>query len=84
MSDNSRKLAPVQNAVDDAMRAHIKLLVEVNPEDDDPITDASLLTGWIMVSAWMDPIDGSTRYFRLNSAGMATHEKIGLLREGLF
>ena len=80
------ELKPVQSLIDDALRDNLRAVLETcaNEEDDDPITETSVLTGWVVMSAWLDPIDGETRYFRLNSAGMAIHEKLGLLRQGLF
>lgn len=52
----------------------------VGPSDGDTVR----LLRWVAVAGWVDLATGETVLSRFGSDGLLTHERVGLLHEGLY
>ena len=76
-------LAPVQNALDNALREHFDVMRQEMDATDETVGPGALLGGWVIVTDWIDPTDGEHWYYRLSSPSLPPHSRIGLLNIGL-
>lgn len=82
--DIQSHLSPLQDGITDLLSAGVNTIREADLEYSDndfsPMPENALLSGWVMISVWIDPEDGEHLYHRLRSKGRAVHERIGLAR----